>query len=131
MGQPSSQASNAIIYLTYGAFLYVSIPTFSQHPGASILKAPTAAGVRACTLLGIGGVSPSRNSWLQIAHRRVRLGRSRRSFKRLAQAGSLALISETFHIRRETWTDDYVAIPLALNFIASGECDRGACVFAA
>jgi len=23
MGQPSTQASNAIIYLTYGAFLYV------------------------------------------------------------------------------------------------------------
>lgn len=27
MGQPSTQASNAIIYLTYAAFLYDEIPS--------------------------------------------------------------------------------------------------------
>lgn len=32
MGQPSFAASNAIIYLTYGAFLYVAQPSLHIEP---------------------------------------------------------------------------------------------------
>jgi len=39
MGQPSTQASNAIIYLSYGAFLYVasqSVLNSNEHRGGSL-----------------------------------------------------------------------------------------------
>jgi hypothetical protein len=33
MGQPSTQASNAVIYLSYGAFLYASTTRFEELSG--------------------------------------------------------------------------------------------------
>ena len=67
MGQPSFQASNAIIYFTYGAFLYeASCPAFCPF-----LAEKSHLELRVYALPGDGDTNPSRSSWRAIEHRRV------------------------------------------------------------
>ena len=81
MGQPSFQASNTIIYLTYGAFLSVSPRIFpflcNSKRIHTCLKANSIpivhAESQAYTLLGIGDASQSRSSLQPFGHRRVRI----------------------------------------------------------
>ena len=72
MGQPSSQASNAIIFLTYGAFLCVKPHILLHTRGYADSKRSRNAGSRASMLRGTGEISRDRNSWRPIVHRRVR-----------------------------------------------------------
>lgn len=51
MGQPSTQASNALVYLTYGAFLYVP-PHSSPRQPSCVACALTIEADRSCRLLG-------------------------------------------------------------------------------
>ena len=72
MGQPSSQASNAIIYLTYCAFLCVKPHVLLHTRGYADSKRSRNAGFRASMLRGTGEISRDRNSWRPIVLRRVR-----------------------------------------------------------
>lgn len=75
MGVPSMQASNAIIYLTYGAFLYACI--LCDFPETSCHKIATAntmsqSALPGFTLPGAFDISPNPNFCRVIGHRRVR-----------------------------------------------------------
>ena len=93
MGQPSFQASNAIIYLTYGAFLY----------GASLVRLlpplNSSVGLWDSMPRGIGDINPKQNFWLLLGRRRVRFERdywTRSFFDRFTVADEQARLGLTY-----------------------------------
>lgn len=73
MGQPSFQASNAIIYLTYGAFLYVVLLLVLFHFNVLLLTMMACAAVSLVSILhGVGDISRSPSFLRATGHRRVR-----------------------------------------------------------
>lgn len=73
MAQPSFPASNAIIYLTYGAFLYVYVLLFHVLFQILMLTMIAYGSVSLVfTLHGVGDISPSHNSLPATGRRRVR-----------------------------------------------------------
>lgn len=72
MGLPSFEASNAIIYLTYGAFLcdFLNIPHLFWPPCIRSLIGELIDPL-AFMSPGIGGINPKQNSWQPIGHKRV------------------------------------------------------------
>lgn len=108
MGQPSFQASNAIIYLTYGAFLYVSRSSSTSY-----------------VLL----LTSARVTGLYIAWRWRHQSKSEFLASNRTQKGQTSSTGEpppalppSLPPVQNPLANLSTAFPLALNFIASGEC---------
>lgn len=130
MGVPSTQASNAIIYLTYGGFLYACI--LCDFPESSCRTIATAntmsqSALPGFTLPGAFDISPNPNFCRAIGHKRVRYTTHH---PRNDLTGSMLNSILSLHKTRIIGCQPEIdvadrflpAIPLALNFIASGEC---------
>lgn len=121
MGQPSYQASNAIIYLTYGAFLYDRRILPTSQMAADLVQWRRATGVWI--------------SWLRRRQSKADFLSSNRTQKG-QDSNCLVAMRDAYHFTPCPATasqiclfavyglilTNIVALPLALNFIASGEC---------
>ena len=114
MGQPSFQASNAIIYLTYGAFLFDF--TIQNDRPLSLMRSTQdfrsihCLAVQASVQVGISGEQPDAEGSATKCP----------SIKEEQPFGCVMMFP--FPQLRKQRTDMVLAFPLALNFIASGEC---------
>ena len=118
MGQPSYAASNALIYLTYGAFLYDETLT----PGLKLRPATDKNRPHRVTGLWIAWLWRGQSKKDFLANNRTQKGQIRSRYLLLEAAFEPpSLSSQTSALVEEILTA-LLAIPLALNFIASGEC---------
>ena len=115
MGQPSFQASNAIIYVTYGAFLFdlmtkidmsLSLIRFTQD-----LRSIYCLALQASVQIGISGEQPDAEGSATKCP----------SMKEDLSSAAIWLCHDVPNSSCQP-TDMLLAFPLALNFIASGEC---------
>ena len=111
MSRPSFQASNAIIYITYATFLSVR-PHILPHTTNMLTVSAQGVGPLFCV----------------VQERTVKISvLSHDPYTEMSGLAHFGLSSERrsptkrLHVRR-TRANHYLAIPLALNFIASCEC---------
>lgn len=106
--------------------VYVSVVQAQTKADDRILRN---LGSRVSMWLGTGDISRSRNSWPPIEHKRVRQSvRWRRSMQTLLHDSSA--LSKPSHSLQKSLANHRVAIPVALNFIASGEFTGMTCALA-
>lgn len=135
MGQPSFQASNAIVYVTYGVFLYVKplgVCSCSQSQGETTNNHDTQFNGNCARLEippGIQGRVPfwKQNSDRSGEHSRGEIGGDEVETSILLPTSGLRLFQACLpsppsppFLYYEHWLTRYIAFPIALNFIASG-----------
>lgn len=125
MGVPSTQASNAIIYLTYGAFLYVCTLSSIFHRRTAIADVKHLE--TSVTGLYVAWRFRHQSKSEFLSSNRTQKGQicrcPRSALTRGELTSFLSLKSSTRCVSAPiSNANDFPAIPIALNFIASGEC---------